>query len=66
MFAIGLRRGLAGLALALTALTVLAPTAPVDARTSLVTESLFVAPKRQFYAPTPYVLVVPSEVSLSQ
>lgn len=66
MYAIGLRRGLAGLALALTALASLAPIAPVDARTSLVPGSLFVVPKTQFYAPPPYVLELPSEVSLNQ
>ena len=35
MLAIGLRRGLVGFALALTAVAALAPFAPVDARSSL-------------------------------
>ena len=65
MFAIGLRRGLAGVALALTALSGFAPIAPVDARTSLVPESLFVVPKTTFNPPPGYILEVPS-VTLSR
>jgi hypothetical protein len=66
MYAIGLRRGLAGLALLLTGFTGLAPIAPADPPTLLVSGSRIVAAKTKVYAPPPYIFELPSDVTLSQ
>ena len=66
MFAIDLRRGLAGIAVALTAFTALSPITTADPPTLVVSGSRLVTTKTRVYAPPPYLSEAPAEVTLNQ
>ena len=66
MYAIGLRRGVAGIALALTGFIGLAPVAPADPPVLLVPVNRVETTKTKVYAPPPYILELPSEVTLTR
>ena len=66
MYAIGLRRGLAGIAVAFTGFTALPPITPADPPILVVSESRIVTTKTKVYTPPPYLFEAPSEVTLNR